>query len=688
MSRRRAFAPTVGGRGRIRRRFGYSLGLLGILVVFLLSTVAPAQAVFSGPQPGGAVPNAEVEVTMTGTGPGQGVTGGLPPVGQGFDPTAGYPEDVPLGYDPANEGFAGVITTVDGEGNTQQMYCIDIRVLTYEGLGYENGSWDESNVPNIGYVNRVLNSYYPDQPGLPEAANDNIRAAAVQAAVWFFSDGYVLEDTDPVRALTAQIVADVLAAGPLTEPPAPDVSIAPPVAAGPVDGVAGPFTITSAAVAEVTVGVTPGYTLYTDAAGTVPLVGTTVPAGTQLWVRNTAQTTDPAELTATAVVPVQTGNVYLYAGNNPQVTDAQKLILAADSQIESNAQATAEFFIPGDLVVNKTFAGEGAGLQGAITLNVACGAAGTFVIEIPAGTAAGVSQTISDLPVGTVCEVSEPVTGSNTQVTVTPVLPGPVTVTADGPNVLDVANTVDLNPGSLTVVKSLTGAAAGLQGDITVIVTCEDAGIEETLTIPAGSAAGDYAGTITDIPAGTACTVTEPQTGATDLVAVTTGLPEVVEIQPGADSQALVTNDVSYIYGSLVLTKTITGPGAGLQSDVRIVLTCGDSFTEEILIPAGTVAGDQIRAFDRVPAGSSCTVTEPVTGANSSVTVDAVLPETVTVLGGESVNAEVTNTYSVLGKDKLAETGANGLSSVWIASICILALGTFLVIVSVRRRTS
>nr|WP_231700939.1 DUF5979 domain-containing protein [Arthrobacter sp. zg-Y750] len=230
------------------------------------------------------------------------------------------------------------------------------------------------------------------------------------------------------------------------------------------------------------------------------------------------------------------------------------------------------------MVVNKIFAGEGAGLQGAITLNVTCGAAGVFVIEIPAGTAATVSQTIPNLPVGTVCEVSEPVTGSNTQVTVTPVLPGTVTITANGPNVLDVANTVDLNPGSLTVVKSVRGAAAGLQGDITVIVTCDAVGIEETLTIPAGSAAGDYAGTITDIPAGTACTVTEPQTGATELVAVATGLPEVVEIQPGGDAQALVTNDVSYVYGSLVLTKTITGPGAGLQSDVRIVVTCGDSF--------------------------------------------------------------------------------------------------------------
>ncbi|WP_152223525.1 thioester domain-containing protein [Arthrobacter gandavensis] len=311
---------------------------------------------------------------MTGTGPGTAVTGGLPPIGTAFDPTTGYQGDVPAGYETANEGFAGIITTVDQAGNTQQMYCIDIRTSTYAGLGYENGSWDESNVPNIGYVNRVLNSYFPDQPGLPPAANDNIRAAAVQAAVWFFSDGYVLQDTDPIRPLTAQIVADVLAAGPLTEPPAPDVSITPPVASGPADGPTGPFTVAAGNEATLTVTVPEGFTLYTDAAGTVPLPeDTPVASGTQLWVRSDAQTTAPAVITAEAVVPVETGNVYLYAGNNPEVTAAQKLILAANSSISSTAQATAEFFQAGVLTVNKTFAGDAVGQQGTILLNVDCG---------------------------------------------------------------------------------------------------------------------------------------------------------------------------------------------------------------------------------------------------------------------------------------------------------------------------
>lgn len=552
----------AGGRlPRRKRGRTTSLGsaVVGVFVFLfmLLQFAMPAQAVFRGEPPGAAVPSDIVEITMTGTEPGASVTGGLPPVGGSFDPTTGYPDDVPAGYDPLNESFAGVITTVDAEGNGQQMYCIDIRTNTYTGLGYENGSWEESNVPNIGYVDRILNSYYPDQPGEPAAApNDNIRAAAVQAAIWFFSDGYVLEDGDPIRPYTAAIVADVLAAGPLTEPPAPNVSIDPPTAAGPTDGVTGPFTITSDA-ATVTVEVPAGYTLYTDPAGTVPLVGTTVTSGTQLWVRNDNQTTDPVVLTATAVVPVETGNVYLYAGNNPSVTEAQKLILAADAQIESNAQATAEFFIAGDLTVSKAFAGDGVGLQGAISLVVDCGASGVFTFDIPEGTDTTVTETVTGLPVGTVCSVTEPVTGSTTAVTVTPVLPEPVTIT-DGENVLAVSNTVDLNPGSLQVTKTITGTGAGLQDDIVIHVQCGDGLLDEVFVLEAGTVAGSYTQLYEGIPAGTLCRISEPTSGANEDVTVESTLTGEVTILAGTTQLAEATN----LYAPVPVTERLPKTGA------------------------------------------------------------------------------------------------------------------------------
>lgn len=684
MSVRRRTGSVPGGSTPVwrGRAGGTGIGVFAILCL-LMQLASPAHAVFSGESPGNEVPNDLTEITMTGTGPGQGVAGGLPPVGAPFDPTTGYPGDVPAGYDPANEGFAGIITTVDAVGNTQQMYCIDIRTATYTGLGYESSTWDESNVPNVGYVNRVLNSYYPDQPGLPEAPSDTIRAAAVQAAVWFFSDGYVLEDTDPVRPYTEAIVAAVLAAGPLTEPPAPNVSIDPPTAAGPTDGVTGPFTITSDA-GTITVAVPEGYTLYTDPAGTVPLVGTTVTSGTQLWVRNDNQTTDPVVLTATAVVPVQTGNVYLYAGNNPQVTTAQKLILAADAQIESNAQATAEFFEAGNLTVSKAFAGEGAGLQGDISLVVDCGASGVFTFEISAGTTETVTETVAGLPVGTVCSVTEPVTGSTTEVTVTPVLPEPVTIT-DGENVLAVSNTVQYRPGALSVTKTIDGNAAGLQSEIVLDVVCGSV-LDTSVVIPAGSAAGTYGETLTDIPAGTECTVTESSTGATSEVTVEAGDPVTVVIEPGATVSAGLANTVQYANGSLQVTKIVAGNGAGKQSASYLNVVCGNELEQVVRIPAGTLPGEYVEVFDGIPVGTECTVTEPTNGENGDVTVETILPYSVVIVSGETVNATVTNTYAVLGEDTLAKTGATATARVSLAGAGAVLMGTLLVAGAARRR--
>ncbi|MCC9146871.1 MULTISPECIES: thioester domain-containing protein [unclassified Arthrobacter] len=529
--------------------------MVGVLLAALLVLALPAQAVFSGTPPGTTNPAADVEVTMTGTAEGTSVAGGLPPAGAGFDISA-YPAEVPPGYEDSDASFAGIITTTDADGSTESMYCIDIRTSTYSGLGYEGGTWSESEVPNVGYVNRILNNYYPSVPTAPPAPTADEQAAAVQAAIWFFSDGFVLDAGDPIRDYTVPIIEEAIAAGPLPEPPAPAVAIDPPLAAGPVDGVTGPFTVTTGDGELLTVEVATGFTLYTDPAGTVPLIGP-VPSGTQVWVRSTAQTTAPAVVTARAVVPVQTGNVYLYVGNNPDVSDAQRLILAVSTEIESVAEATAEFFVPGDLVVNKTFAGEAVGSQGAIALTVDCGAAGLFSFEIPAGTAAPVSETIVDLPVGTVCSLTEPVTGSTTEVTVTPTVSDPVTIT-EGENVLAVTNTVEFNPGSLVVAKTISGSGAGLQDDIVLHVQCGDGLVDEIFVIPEGTTADTFTQLYQGIPAGVLCRVSEPASGANEDVTVeSTGTAEVT-ILPGQSQTVEVVN----VYAPVPVTERLPRTGA------------------------------------------------------------------------------------------------------------------------------
>ena len=54
-------------------------------------------------------------------------------------------------------------TPVRPSGSTElSLYCIDILTATYGGIGYTLGTWDTTNVPNVGYVARLLNEYYPN----------------------------------------------------------------------------------------------------------------------------------------------------------------------------------------------------------------------------------------------------------------------------------------------------------------------------------------------------------------------------------------------------------------------------------------------------------------------------------------------------------------------------------------------
>ena len=56
---------------------------------------------------------------------------------------------------------------------------------------------------------RLLNEYYPNTTEPAALANANQTAAAVQAAIWYFTDKYVLNTADPLHGAVAAIVADI-----------------------------------------------------------------------------------------------------------------------------------------------------------------------------------------------------------------------------------------------------------------------------------------------------------------------------------------------------------------------------------------------------------------------------------------------------------------------------------------------
>ena len=140
----------------------------------------------------------------------------------------------------------------------------------------------------------------------PAALTDlNQKAAAVQAAIWFFSDRYVLNTSDPLHDAVVEIVDQIRSEGPLPEP----------ARAHPHDHAVAcersrrircwdrSRSPTSASHATVTA---TGGSMFSDSAGTVPIAnGATVPSGQKIWVRSTGPTIAVLEATSEATVPTR-----------------------------------------------------------------------------------------------------------------------------------------------------------------------------------------------------------------------------------------------------------------------------------------------------------------------------------------------------------------------------------------------
>jgi len=549
-------------RRRRHRRHGL-LAVVGTLAAAALvaTPLMPAQASIDDAAPVADArigPNTEI-ITKA---PAEGLrtTTYLPPTAIVPDPAVPYPDDAPADFT-SQYGFIGIITTtsVDDPSLIGEMYCISVRVPAAAGISYRSGAWSEANVPNIGYVTYVLNNYFP-AVAAPAGLTPDQQAAAVQAAIWYFTDGVVLGVDSPVRAATAAIIADAQANGPVTEPAAPEVAINPASVSAPVGSVAGPYVVTAGGAAAVTVSVPTGYTMYSDAAATMPIANaSSVPSGTSIWVTGPGATGVETVLNARASVTVQRGNIYLYDGDTPLYSEAQPLILAETTQLDAVATATTEFFTAGELTVHKAYAGGAVGRQGVAQLLIDCGEGYTFAQDIPAGTSTTQTYSFRGIPVGNTCTVTEPTTGATTEVGVTTDAPQTGTMAEEG-IALTVTNTVELNPGSLTVVKVIDGTAAGQQSAISLSATCDN-GLAETFDIPAGATAGEYAQTFGGLPAGTECTVAERESGANSSVRVLADDPVTVTIAPGAVTEARLTNTVEPEQAASGNTGSISGGG-------------------------------------------------------------------------------------------------------------------------------
>ena len=307
--------------------------------------------------------------------------------------------------------------------------------------------------------------------------------------------------------------------------------------------------------------------------------------------------------------------------------------------------------LAGSLVVTKTIAGPAAGQQGRVAVRTVCnGSPLSPELTVPAGAAAGIySKTYGAIPAGAACTVHEVANGSTATVSVTTIGAGQ-TVTVPGAHVAEAGITDTYGPaaGSLRVAKTIAGPAAGKQGAVTVQAVCNGSPLSPALRVPAGAPAGTHSHTYHHITAGSACEVTETAAGSNQSVAVkVTGDGQHVTVLAGSTATAALKDTYSHAAGSLVVAKTIAGHAAGHQGSVRIQVVCdGIRLTPEFKLPAGAAAGTTSHTYDEIPAGSTCTVSELTNGGTNALSVTTEgATQHVTVPAGQTVEADVTNTY-------------------------------------------
>lgn len=431
-----------------KRRALVAAGLLAAAAVLL--SASPAAALFV-PDPIIPADGFLTEVTITGTQYPSNVTGELTTL-------APTPAPYPATGASVEAVSPQLITITDPvSGTTSSAYCIDFSTETGIGAGYTIGDWDSSNVPNLDYINYILTNYFPFNTtnsisGLTPAQ----QVAAVQSAIWYFSDGFVLATgtSAAVRAATTSVVQAALDSGGLPEPVAPELTIDPVTADIPTTGeVVGPFTVSGNVTG--TLDAAPGVDVFFDADATQP-VGPTdpVPAGTQLWARWTGPASPIIGFRVTALVPLTQGTVYLYDPESSDRAEAQKLVLAQTTTLPVRAGVRLAPYASGALTVEKTIAGSAAGLQDEITIEISCTPAPAPGIPttatIPARATAPDSITFTGIPDGATCTVSEPTNGSNELVLLTSSTIDPTSVTVDAaeptPVTVSLTNTYDPAP--------------------------------------------------------------------------------------------------------------------------------------------------------------------------------------------------------------------------------------------------
>jgi len=159
-----------------------------------------------------------------------------------------------------------------------------------------------------------------------------------------------------------------------------------------------------------------------------------------------------------------------------------------------------------------------------------------------------------------------------------------------------------VQPGNLTLAKSLTGGPSGYTGPFTIGYNCTD-GTSGSVSVSAGGSQ-----TVNGIPAGSVCTISE--TVPTAPSGYTFGTPTFspsnsVTIGAGTTVTVTTNNTLTRNQGYLKITKSFDAKTSGFSGTFAIVYNCGAG---DVTVNLSANTSTTVGPFD---SGTSCTVTEP-----------------------------------------------------------------------------
>ena len=174
------------------------------------------------------------------------------------------------------------------------------------------------------------------------------------------------------------------------------------------------------------------------------------------------------------------------------------------------------------------------------------------------------------------------------------------------------------------MTKTIAGPLAGHQGPVTIHVACNGTALSPDFMIAAGTPAGSVSHSFDDIPAGSVCTVTETADGATATVTATvTGNDQKVTVPAG---KVVPVNLMDVYQGARRLPESDQDDRWTGRPPARSHRHPGGLWrpAARLRVPhPGPRHRFQSRYFNRLPAGSRCTVTETANGHTSTVGVVA-----------------------------------------------------------------